>query len=188
MKWAALFSQTGSEICNLSEKFGRYPDAVISDNVDANKSIDPRIELNCKKLYYRKYKGLTKEAKVDYYKKYLSGFDIITLHGWLNIVPAEVCNEFDIYNGHPGLINYYPELKGKDPQLRAWDNINDYQFIGSVIHRVTPGVDEGPIMVYKMAYSNCCTDLDSIFNALKQTSLDSWIDFLDNYIKIEYAN
>jgi folate-dependent phosphoribosylglycinamide formyltransferase PurN len=180
MKWAALFSQTGSEICNLSEKLGHYPDLVISDNTDEANIVDPRIELNCKKLLWRKYRGLTKEEKLDYYRKHLQGFDIVTLHGWLNIVPAEICNEFKIYNGHPGLINYYPDLKGKDPQIRAWDNIKGYQFIGSVIHKVTPGVDEGPIICYKKVSSNCCIGLDSTFGILKQTSLDSWIDFFNN--------
>ena len=180
MRWAALFSQTGSEICNLSEKLDRYPNLVISDNTDKNKIVDSRIELNCKKLLWRKYKGVTAEEKLNYYKNHLAGFDIITLHGWLNIVPAEICNEFKIYNGHPGLINYYPELKGKDPQVRAWDNINNYQFIGSVIHRVTPGVDEGPVVCYKKVTSTCCIGLDSTFGILKQTSLDSWVDFFNN--------
>ena len=180
MRWAALFSQTGSEICNLSEKLGRYPDLVISDNTDENKIVDSRIELNCKKLLWRKYKGLTKEEKLNYYKSHLTGFDIITLHGWLNIVPVEICNEFKIYNGHPGLINYYPELKGKDPQVRAWDNINNYRFIGSVIHRVTPGVDEGPIACYIKTSATCCIGLDSTFGILKQTSLDSWVDIFNN--------
>ena len=71
MRWAALFSQTGSEICNLSEKLGRYPDLVISDNTDENKIVDSRIELNCKKLLWRKYKGLTVEEKLNYYKNHL---------------------------------------------------------------------------------------------------------------------
>ena len=180
MKWAAFFSQTGSEICNLSEKLGYYPDIVISDNINEQNIVDPRIELNCKQLYWRKYKGLASEEKVEYYRKYLTGVNIITLHGWLNIVPETICNEYKIYNGHPGLINYYPELKGKDPQIRTWNGIDKYQFVGSVIHKVTPGVDEGPIVCYKKVYSNCCVGLDSTFGILKQTSLNSWIDFFNN--------
>jgi folate-dependent phosphoribosylglycinamide formyltransferase PurN len=180
MKWAALFSQTGSEICNLSEELGRYPDLVISDNIYESQAVDSRIELNCKKILWRKYKGLTKEEKLDYYRKHLTGFDVITLHGWLNIVPGEICDEFKIYNGHPGLINYYPELKGKDPQVRAWDNIISYQFVGSVIHKVTAGVDEGPIMCYQKVNSSSCISLASTFSILKLTSLDSWIDFFNN--------
>ena len=180
MRWAALFSQTGSEICNLSEKLDRYPDLVISDNTSETQIVDSRIELNCKKLLWRKYKGLTIEEKNNYYRDHLTGYDIITLHGWLNIVPGDICNQFKIYNGHPGLINYYPELKGKDPQVRTWENINNYQFVGSVIHKVTPGVDEGPVVCYKKIFSTCCIGQDSTFSVLKQTSLDSWIDFFNN--------
>ena len=43
--------------------------------------------------------------------------DLITLHGYLRIIPENICKQCKhIYNGHPGLINMYPELKGKDPQ------------------------------------------------------------------------
>lgn len=180
MKWAALFSQTGSEICNLAESIGQYPDLVISDNTDEANPVDSRIELNCKKLFWRKYKGLTTEEKLEYYRKYLSGYDVVTLHGWLNIVPADICNEYNIFNGHPGLINYYPELKGKDPQVRAWKNINKYVYIGSVVHKVTPGVDEGPIICYSKRDTKNCIGMISIFDILKQTSLESWIDFFNN--------
>ncbi len=180
MKWAALFSQSGSEICNLSEQLGKYPDLVISDNTSEQNIVDPRIELNCKKIFWRKYKGLTAEEKKSYFKNTLLGYDVITLHGWLNIIPAGICEQFDIYNGHPGLINYYPELKGKDPQVRTWENITKYAYIGSAIHRVTPGVDEGPILCFRKVSSACAVGLDSTFEILKQTSLDSWIDFFIN--------
>jgi len=180
MRWAALFSQTGSEICNLSEQLGYYPDLVISDNTSEENMIDSRIELNCKKLIWKKYRGLSAEDKKNYYRDRLAGYDVITLHGWLNIIPGEICEQFNIYNGHPGLINYYPELKGKDPQVRTWENINNYPYIGSVVHRVTPGVDEGPILCDSKVSSNCAIGIDSTFGILKQTSLDSWIDFFKN--------
>ena len=35
--------------------------------------------------------------------------------------PGEVCEKRNIYNGHPGLITQYPQLKGKDPQQKAID-------------------------------------------------------------------
>ena len=69
---------------------------------------------------------------------------IITLHGWLRIMPKEVCERFSIFNGHPGLITEYPELKGKDPQIRAFEG--KYPVMGCVIHKVTAGVDEGKIL------------------------------------------
>lgn len=180
MKWVALFSQTGSEICNLSEELGRYPDLIISDNTSEYNKIDPRIEANCKRVIWRKYKDLNRVERSEYYRKHLTSYDIITLHGWLNIVPADICNEFKIYNGHPGLINYYPELKGKDPQIRAWENIDSYQYVGSVVHKVTPGVDEGPIICDSKVFAAVCQGVDSTYGILKQTSLESWIDFFNN--------
>lgn len=183
MKWAALFSQTGSEICNLSEAIGQYPDLVISDNVNEANIIDSRIELNCKKLLWRKYKGLTTEEKLDYYRKHLSDYDIITLHGWLNIVPAVICNEYKIYNGHPGLITRYPELKGKDPQIRFAENIQNYPIYGSVVHRVTPEVDEGEVV--SVCEKNTPTSSPDCFSILKETSLEAWIEFFDSYITIK---
>jgi folate-dependent phosphoribosylglycinamide formyltransferase PurN len=178
MTWAALFSQTGSEICNLSERLGTYPNLVISDNV--NSAIDERININCKEVLWRSYKNLSKEEKIQYYIKRLQGYDIITLHGWLNIVPAEVCNALSIYNGHPGLINYYPDLKGKDPQVRAWRDIKAYDALGSVIHKVTPGVDEGPIICYSKSSAADVDSLDKVFDILRETSLNSWVDFFNN--------
>lgn len=180
MKWAALFSQTGSEICNLSDKIGRYPDLIISDNIDMRNNVDDRIELNCKQVVWQKFRGLTKEDKLNYFRNHLRGYDVITLHGWLNIIPAEICDEFRIFNGHPGLINYYPELKGKDPQIKAYNNISKYMYVGSVIHEVTQHVDCGKIICYSYVSYVHCETLDSTFNALKQTSLESWIDFFNN--------
>lgn len=178
MKWAALYSQTGSEICDISDKIGRYPDLVISDNVLGLPKTDSRI-VNAKKCIYGQYKTLSKQQKIDYYNV-LKDYDIITLHGWLNIVPKVVCESYTIYNGHPGLINYFPELKGKDPQVRAWENISNYKYIGSVVHRVTSEVDGGEILNFRSALSTDCVDLDSTFSELKKTSLYCWIDFLKN--------
>lgn len=180
MKWAALFSQTGSEICNLSEQLGRYPDLVISDNTSEQNVVDPRIEFNCRKISWKKCKGLSAEEKINYYRDQLIGYDVITLHGWLNIIPPKICKEFKIYNGHPGLINYYPDLKGKDPQVRAYDRIGDYLYVGSVIHEVTEYIDCGRIICYDKVSNVHCETLDKTYKTLKQTSLNSWVDFFNN--------
>jgi folate-dependent phosphoribosylglycinamide formyltransferase PurN len=91
-----------------------------------------------------------------------------------------------IYNGHPGLITYYPELKGKDPQIRAWEG--KYETVGSVVHKVTEGVDEGGVVRFS-AVKNVATDLDTMYDLLKQTSLDSWIKFFkDQVLKLDSSN
>jgi len=180
MKWAAFYSQTGSEICDISDKLGRYPDLVITDNVTGEPKTDSRI-VNSKAINTRQYRSLSKQEKIDYYN-ILDGYDIITLHGWLNIVPASVCNKYRMYNGHPGLITYYPELKGKDPQKRAWENIASYMYIGSVIHNVTAEVDGGNVAVQKKRLSVNCTSLDETYKELKETSLETWVEFLGDIL------
>jgi folate-dependent phosphoribosylglycinamide formyltransferase PurN len=175
-KWIALFSQTGSEICNISEEIGRYPDIVLTDNVKGY--IDERLIANTTVLR-RDYKPLSKDEKKKYYTEYFDNSNLHTLHGWLNIVPVEVCKEFTIYNGHPGLITYYPELKGKDPQVRVWDSICKYMYVGSVIHKVTPVVDDGEVVASYKMFGLHCIDLESTFEIHKKTSLISWINFLN---------
>jgi len=101
------------------------------------------------------------------------------LHGFLRILPPELFQYLTgkIYNGHPGLITYFPELKGKDPQIRAWEG--KYDTIGSVVHKVTEGVDEGEVVRFA-AISNTAQSLDDMYNLLRGTSLDSWIRFFKN--------
>lgn len=176
--WIALFSQTGSEICNLAENLGRWPDLIITDNISKS-TYDKRLLISRSiQLIAIPYRKLSKEDKIKYYRAWFDKEDIITLHGWLNIVPEEICNEYTIYNGHPGLITDYPELKGKDPQIRVWENFEKYPYIGSVVHRVVPEVDAGEIMnVVKI--KNECLSVEEVFNSLKKTSLNSWLYFLN---------
>lgn len=176
MKWLALFSQTGSEIANISEQLNINPTKVVTDNFNMDRH-DPRISVDT----YWRVKGTTYEQKLSSYRQFFKGYDVITLHGWLNIIPAEICEEFKIYNGHPGLINYYPQLKGKDPQVRAYDRIGEFLYVGSVIHEVTRDIDCGNIICYdKVSNVHCGETLKDTFDTLKQTSLNSWIDFFTN--------
>ena len=107
---------------------------------------------------------------------------IITLNGWLRIVPASKCNMYNIYNGHPGLITKYPELKGKDPQKRAWESIASYSKIGSVVHKVVAEVDAGEVMVEKSAGTKHIYNLDKTYDALKKTSFNAWLEFLKEHL------
>ena len=43
MKWYTLFSQTGSEIYQISEKLGKYPDMVICNKQDGFDSINQNL-------------------------------------------------------------------------------------------------------------------------------------------------
>lgn len=143
--WVALYSQTGSEIKNLTEVLGYGPDIILTNNKE--------------KEGWMPHNDLMKEIL-----KYPDA--LITLHGYLRILPPEVCH-LSILNGHPGLITKYPELKGKDPQERITPEMTH---IGSVVHRVTEGVDEGEV-ISEAFVENTGGDY---YNILKQTSLEAW--------------
>lgn len=172
--WIAFFSQTGSEIANISEALGRKPDLIIT-NKDPYKcqDVDGRID----RIYH-----LPIKPTVQDYQEILSGYvnPIITLHGYLRILPKEICERYEIYNGHPGLITDYPELKGKDPQQRAWAGIQmgKYPIAGAVLHKVISEVDEGEILDSSCFSVSTELSLNELFRILKGVSLDMWVKFL----------
>jgi folate-dependent phosphoribosylglycinamide formyltransferase PurN len=181
-KWIAFFSQTGSEIISLIKK-GYKPDLIVTDNKE---SYDLRKEFfKCSNIEFW-YRPLPKSTnyKVLYYDEILHRDDVITLHGWLNIVPAETCMTYTIYNGHPGHIVDYPELKGKDPQVRAFADIDKFKVIGSVIHRVTEEIDGGEVVVIaEQAVKDSplkINSIDGMFNVCTSLSLISWLSFFRN--------
>ena len=171
--WIVFFSQTGSEIANIAESIGKWPDLIIT-NKDFNNCLD--VDERIDKLYH-----LPNKPSVQDYNEVLSGFvdPIITLHGYLRILPKEICEKYEIYNGHPGLITEYPELKGKDPQVRAFEGIKEgkYNVAGAVLHKVIPEVDEGKIIAEER-FGAWDLSLDDLFRILKDRSLYMWVNFL----------
>ena len=168
-KWITFFSQTGAEIADLSESIGRWPDLIITNKrPDHLRTIDPRI------VEYG-YIEVPNKPTVSDLDAVLQDNAIITLHGWLRIMPEVICNKYLIYNGHPGLITKYPELKGKDPQVKA--HKLGHEVAGAVIHKVTAGVDEGKIIMEE--YFNATQlDLDGLFRILRDRSLYMWSNLL----------
>ena len=168
-KWITFFSQTGAEIADLSESIGRWPDVIITNKrPDHLRTIDPRI------VEYG-YTEVPNKPTVSDLDAVLQDNAIITLHGWLRIMPPVICNKYLIYNGHPGLITKYPELKGKDPQVKA--HKLGHEVAGAVIHKVTAGVDEGRVIMEE--YFNASQlDLDELFRILRDRSLYMWSNLL----------
>jgi formyltetrahydrofolate hydrolase len=176
MKWIAFFSQTGSEIVELSEKLGRKPDLLVTNNFEEKIKYHPGV---------RKLGVVIQSAKHDMLMTYFRNqhyWDdqntLITLHGYLRIIPEDICTRYIMLNGHPGFITKYPELKGKDPQVRAWEG--RFPIVGSVVHKVTPGVDDGEV-VNSVGYTNRCETLDEMYGILKRSSLESWLWVLKTY-------
>mgnify|MGYP003674791925 CR=1 FL=1 len=169
--WIALFSQTGSEIADLSSALNRTPDFVITnanfDQVDSRVNVDFRVN-----------KEEAKTLDILENLDFNNDNTLITLNGWLKIVPSDKCKNYNIYNGHPGLITKYPELKGKDPQQRAWDDMHKYDVVGSVVHKVVEEVDAGEIVREEFIPSTNLLTLDDTYDALRVTSFTSWYSFL----------
>ena len=171
--WIAFFSQTGAEIADLSESLGRWPDLIVTNRRPSHlRTIDSRI-------LDKQHDLLTiveNKPSVEIYKSLIYDKNaIITLHGWLRVMPKEICDNYEIYNGHPGLITEYPELKGKDPQVRAHEG--KYPIAGAVLHKVIAEVDEGKIIAEER-FNASGLSLDELFRILKDRSLYMWGNFL----------
>lgn len=174
-EWFVLFSQTGSEIYHLSKKLGRFPDKIITNKPLAD----------VEKIHAGLFGGFTgtwiflpKKPTVAEYQYALASHTVdpvVTLHGYLRIIPSEICTGCEMYNGHPGDIITYPELKGFNPQEKAFNL--QHQTAGSVIHKVIPEVDAGSIVMSKTIDIKRLT-LDQVYRELHSNSIELWYNFL----------
>lgn len=174
--WIAFFSQTGSEIVDIARSLKRWPDVIVTNERPADlRTINPEI-LEQDLLVTTSNKPSAEELLeiLAYYND-----PIVTLHGWLRIMPANICESFNIFNGHPGLITEYPELKGKDPQIRAFKG--KYPIMGCVLHKVTAGVDEGRIIAEERFNAFNITEED-MWKVTRDRSLYLWCQFLKNLV------
>jgi folate-dependent phosphoribosylglycinamide formyltransferase PurN len=172
MKWFALFSQTGSEIYQVSERLGCYPDMVLCNKQDDLDSINQDLIGKVSIIF------TDKNPTVEQYLHYLPDDALVTMHGWLRIVPGEVCEKRTIYNGHPGLITKYPELKGKDPQKKAVQL--KHATAGCIIHQATAELDGGPIVAEskEVSINGWYEDEEWVIQKLHKVSVDLWTEFL----------
>lgn len=171
MNWVAFISQTGREVYNIYKQTGIKPLFVVTNNI--NRVIqEVKDEFDIKIIPNR-------PSVEDYLNLEIPQNSIVTLNGWLRIVPKEIVNKYTIYNGHPGLINKYPELKGLDPQIRAIKG--DYELIGCVIHKVDELLDNGEILCSIQTNVNKSWSEDDYFNKFSQMMLDLWIGFFKDF-------
>jgi folate-dependent phosphoribosylglycinamide formyltransferase PurN len=190
MKWVAFFSQTGSEIVNISKTIGKWPDVIVT-NKQSRFGINDDL-LSVVESTINRYVTLPEFPKeIDYLKVAdILGYSIldekwqdevlITLHGYLRILPPDFTTSSNIYNGHPGLITKHPNLKGLDPQKKAWNE--NHIRIGCVIHRVIPELDSGEVVAEKMIHNNFETFVDML-DALHVASSQLWINFLNDRLR-----
>ncbi|NBW56596.1 hypothetical protein EBR43_02190 [bacterium] len=181
--WITFFSQTGTEINNICKALEIYPDAVVTNRLNTeniNKDLLSTTTFREYKLNRTIWYMLPDKPTKENYLSILSHFKnpVITLHGYLRIIPKEVCDKYEIYNLHPGLIDKYPSLKGFNPQERAF--IQGYKLAGCVIHRVTPDVDEGEILL-SQGTSIENKNLKEVYEALHGVAFDLWKSFFNAY-------
>ena len=172
-KWIALFSHTGSEIVNISNELGRRPDKIITNKPPGSEDIHEGIRNVC---------YTSAKPKVQNYRQLFDGDAIITLHGWMRIIPGSICNEYEIYNLHPGLITKYPDLKGKDPQARVFEGSKTYDRVGCVIHRAIAEVDAGDILLER-SFNNSFYSESTLTTALHEIASDMWVQLLEDKLK-----
>lgn len=180
-KWICFFSQTGSEIANIVNKLKITPDLIIT-NRENLEGVNSYILNNLKdRIVYLPSKPVLNDYDklVNQYKDIFND-SIITLHGFLRIIPGEICNSYNIYNLHPGLITKYPELKGFNPQEKAFKL--KLKTSGSVIHKVIAEVDSGEILdSVEIGIDNLT--LDQVYQELHNISTELWVKFLTKEFK-----
>ena len=172
--WITFFSQTGSEIVDLAKILNRYPDCIITNKRPAHlRTINPELE---GKVIFVENKPTEEELRyiLSQYKE-----PLITLHGWLRIMPPSICKEYSIFNGHPGLITVYPELKGKDPQMKAFKS--KHEVMGCVLHKVTAGVDEGKVIAEERFNAFQITE-EEMWEVTRDRSLHLWRNFIKKLV------
>ena len=190
MKWVAFFSQTGSEIVNISKTIDQWPDVIVT-NKQSRFGINDEL-LSVVESTINRYVTLPEFPKeIDYLKVAdILGYSIldekwqdevlITLHGYLRILPPDFTKSSNIFNGHPGAIHIHPELKGLNPQKKAWKE--NHIRVGCVIHKVIPELDDGPIVEKCLINNNFETFIDFV-DALHVASSELWINFLNERLR-----
>lgn len=170
--WSCFFSQTGSEIYNISQILNKEPDIIIT-----NKPIDQidTINQNLLDKFFDRFVFISKKPTVEEYRFVIPEDSFVTLHGYLRILPPEICNEFEIYNLHPAPLKMYPDLKGFTPQERVYNEKRD--FSGNTIHKCIAEVDAGEILAENSLFVRGFT-LDQIFVETHKKATELWVDFL----------
>ena len=184
MRWvAAFFSQTGSEILNIINSTGVVPDVIITNRLRKDGTLKNSEIINKELLdrFGSRIVYIPVKPSVDDYKNALDGKGdgLISLHGYLRILPPEICKKYSIVNLHPGLITKYPILKGKDPQEKAY-NLG-LKTSGAVIHEVIAEVDSGKILD-SIEISIEGLTLDEVYENLHKCSSELWIKFFKEHI------
>lgn len=164
MKWIALSSFSGTEISDISKYY--QPDAMFTNN---SKSA----------LLKKGAKLLSPRPTSEEYIEAFGDCELVTLHGWNKIIPADICEKYDIYNVHPGdIVNHPDKLKGANPYQAAIDH--GLTKSGVVIHKCIAEVDSGEIIMFRQVNIKGF-DVSEMVQLMREYSINLWLDFLEEY-------
>lgn len=174
-KWYGLFSHTGKELEAVQKLVGPqvHLEAVLTTNSSYEGAL-PYVKCISDK-YVNEW--LLDPANVE-------PNSIITLHGYMRILPEAVLSSLKlrgckVFNIHPAPIQFYPELRGKDPQERMYEGIQkrEYNYIGVVIHEVDEGVDTGKIVHWVLQMADHGMTKDELYECLHELGTQAWESF-----------
>lgn len=177
VRWIALFSKSGAELNTVSERLGRYPDLIVT-NRNTLDGVDKTLAR--KGVFRAMPRAPDVRDYMDAFGAAPTGTQLITMHGFMRIVPARICDRHTIWNMHPGWVTRYPQLKGRDPQQRALEL--GLPSTGVTLHRATAELDGGPIVMERACRIAPGTTLDALCAALTAMSVDLWVEFISSQL------
>ena len=166
-----LFSKVGEELINIIDKTKNTPDLIVTHEREPGDYFDREL------MSLTDFMSVPQNPSVEDYLYYFNRYEnpIITLHDWDKPIPREVCDKHEMYNGIPLLTDFYPELRDEEFREGLVDK-DKYEWIGSVIHRVTPEIGRGKI-IYSCRRPNTAEDMEEYHSLLKDASLEAWLEF-----------
>lgn len=180
-KWYSLFSHTGKETEALTHVLwdeGVRLERAYTDN----QRFEGGLNLCGAHVCRVASRSLLNEMLCS--RLYFSDESLITLNGYMGIVPADVLRNLKergckVYNIHPAPIQLYPELRGKDPQERMYEGIQkrEYNYIGVVIHEVDEGIDTGRIVHWVLQLADPGMTKDELYERLHEMGTQAWESF-----------
>ena len=180
-KWYSLFSHTGKETEALTHALWDEGVRLATAFTD-NQKFKGDLSLCGGQL--RKVLSRAMLNQMLCSRLYVHDESLITLNGYMGIVPADVLQNLHergckVYNIHPAPIQLYPELKGKDPQERMYEGIqkHEYNYIGVVIHEVDEGVDTGKIVHWVLEIADPSMTKNELYDRLHELGTQAWISF-----------
>jgi phosphoribosylamine--glycine ligase/phosphoribosylaminoimidazole synthetase len=175
LKIGIISSSRGTSIKPLLEKKDIKVEVIISNKLSS--ILDKAREKNIAHIY------LPMTTKKEYYSKLANilmsfDLDLIFAVGYMNIFPADFCQSFEgkIFNIHPSLLPDHKGLCGDKVHQAVLDRRDG--FSGCTLHHITPGIDEGKIVLQKQCRIVEKEDITSLKKKVQDLEAQTIIDFI----------